>query len=156
MKIRRVNERDSEGVMRLLRQVNDVHADGRPDLFVHGRTKYSPEELMAIFSDEDRPVFVAADEDDRVVGYCFCVVEDYSGSNNLQPVKTLYIDDLCVDENCRGRGIGRQLFEWVVDYGRLNGFYNVTLNVWACNPGAQRFYESLGMRPLKTGMETIL
>lgn len=156
MKIRRVNSGDSEGVMRLLRQVNDVHADGRPDLFVHGRTKYDPEELKAIFSDEKRPVFVAADEDDRVLGYCFCVVEDYSGSNNLQPVKTLYIDDLCVDENCRGMGTGRQLFERVVDYARSNGFYNVTLNVWACNPGAQRFYESLGMRPLKTGMETIL
>jgi len=32
----------------------------------------------------------------------------------------------------------------------------VTLNVWCCNESAMKFYESLGMKPQKIGMEAIL
>lgn len=76
--------------------------------------------------------------------------------NNLTDIKTLYIDDLCVDENVRGRHIGTALYEYVLSYAKQNGFYNVTLNVWADNPGAVKFYEKIGLRVQKIGMEKIL
>jgi len=44
----------------------------------------------------------------------------------------------------------------VIDFARREGFYNVTLNVWSCNPGAQAFYEAMGMKPYKIGMEQVL
>lgn len=154
--IRRAQHSDEERIMELLRQVNDVHADGRPDLFRHGCTKYTRTELSAILDNELTPVFVAVDDADEVVGYCFCVVQDYSGSNNLMPVKTLYIDDLCIDRSFRGRHIGQRLYAFVKNYAKNEGFYNLTLNVWTCNPGAILFYESLGMHSMKTGMEEIL
>ena len=69
---------------------------------------------------------------------------------------TLYIDDICVDENARGLGAGRALYERILDYAREKGCYNVTLNVWSCNPGAMAFYEKLGLVPYKIGMEQIL
>ena len=81
---------------------------------------------------------------------------DYSGEHVLTPIKSLYIDDLCVDENCRGKHIGTKLFAFVKDYAKDIGCYNVTLNVWSCNEGAMKFYESLGMKPQKVGMEAIL
>jgi len=65
--------------------------------------------------------------------------------NILTDIKTLYIDDLCVDQNYRGHGIGKKLYEYVVDYAGENGFYNVTLNVWADNTAALKFYESLDL-----------
>ena len=74
----------------------------------------------------------------------------------MAPVKTLYIDDLCVDQAQRGKHVGRTIFEAVKVYAKDHGFYNITLNVWCCNPGAMKFYESLGMTPLKISMETIL
>lgn len=159
--IRRARLSDLQRVMDLLRQVNDVHADGRPDLFRHGFTKYNHDELAEILrvnetTETAMPVFVAVDGSDRLVGYCFCMVQDHTQSNNLVPIRTLYIDDLCIDGSCRGHGIGRRLYDHVMAYAREAGFYNLTLNVWSCNRSAMRFYESLGMMPMKVAMEQVL
>lgn len=72
------------------------------------------------------------------------------------PIRTLYIDDLCVNKQCRGKHIGTQLYNFVKEYAKANGFYNITLNVWQCNPSAMKFYEAIGLKPLKVGMEEIL
>ena len=153
--IRFAAEKDIPKLGDLLCQVDLVHHKGRPDIFKVGR-KYSDEELVELLKDESRPVLVAVDEADAVQGYCFCIYQQHLGDSVLTDIKTLYIDDLCVDEHIRGKGIGRRLYEAAVALAKETGCYNVTLNVWACNPTAQRFYESLGMKPLKTGMEQVL
>lgn len=143
---------------RLLSQVLEVHASGRPDLFRSGTRKYSDEELLAIFADDARPVFVAVDdaEDGRVLGHAFCELQDYRSSNNMQPILSLYIDDICVDEACRGRGVATALYQHVLGYAREIGCHNVTLNVWECNPGARAFYDAMGMSVQKTCLEQVL
>ncbi|WP_072374747.1 GNAT family N-acetyltransferase [Thermophilibacter mediterraneus] len=158
MVIRRACERDLAGVHRLLGQVLEVHAAGRPDLFRSGTRKYSDEELLAMFLDDARPVFVAVDPDDgeRVLGHAFCEVQDLRGSNNMQPILSVYVDDICVDEACRGRHVGTALYRHVIDYARELGCHNVTLNVWECNPGARAFYEAMGMSVQKTCLEQVL
>lgn len=156
MEIRRAVIDDIDGLDRLLCQVLMVHHNGRPDLFKADVKKYSDAELADILEDEKRPVFVCVDENNTVLGYAFCIYQQHIGSNILTDIKTLYIDDICVDENVRGRHIGKSLYEYVVQYARENGFYNVTLNVWSCNPGAVKFYESMGLKPYRIGMERIL
>ena len=157
MSIRRAQERDVEDILRLLVQVNMVHHNGRPDLFKGPTTKYTREELLALFRDEQRPVFVFMDEEHgHVLGHAFCMFLQEHGSNLMTDIKTLYIDDICVDENCRGRHVGKQLYEYVRKFAKENGCYNVTLNVWSCNESAMKFYESCGLKPYKVGMETIL
>ena len=153
--VRRAEARDIPAILDLLVQVDMVHHRGRPDLFKGPTTKYSAEELKAIFSNGETPVFVCTDENDKVVGHGFCVMEQYGGQLMTER-STLYIDDICVDENTRGQGVGRALYDHILDYAREAGCYNVTLNVWSCNPGAMAFYEKLGMAPYKIGMETIL
>ena len=157
MSIRRAEARDIPDVLKLLTQVDMVHHLGRPDLFNGPATKYTAEELAAIFPDDRRPVFVLTDEADaRVLGYAFCILQEHPGDHILTNIRTLYIDDICVDEDCRGQGVGRRLYEHALAHARSLGCHNVTLNVWACNPGAMRFYERLGMRVQKVGMETVL
>lgn len=153
--IRKALEKDIPTLMDLLHQVNMVHYRGRPDLFRPG-TKYTPDELKTILADDARPVFVWCDEEEKVKGYAFCVYQQHVNDQLLTDIRTLYIDDICVDENARHQHIGKQLYEHVADFARKNGFYNITLNVWSLNPGAQAFYESLGMKPYRIGMETIL
>ena len=153
--IRRAMEKDIPKMEDLLSQVDIVHHNGRPDIFKIGR-KYSAEELKVLLTDEDRPILVATDEKDEVMGYCFCIYQQHQDHSVLTDIKTLYIDDLCVDEALRGRHIGRELYEAAVKLARESGCYNLTLNVWSCNPSALRFYESCGMVPQKIGMETIL
>ena len=156
MLIRRAEERDMDGINSLLCQVLMVHHNGRPDLFKAGAKKYTDQELKDILKDDTRPVFVGVDEAGEVLGYAFCVFQQHIDNNILTDVKSLYIDDLCVDENIRGQHIGRQLYEYVVDFARKSGCYNVTLNVWACNESARVFYEKCGLVPQKIGMEKIL
>ena len=156
MEIRRACAADIPDVDRLLFQENQLHHEGRPDLFKQGGRKYTHAQLETIFLDDTRPVFVAADETGRVLGYAFCIFQQHVGDNILTDVKTLYIDDLCVDGACRGRHIGRALYDHVVAFARASGCYNVTLNVWSCNTSAQAFYEKCGLKPQKTGMEQIL
>ncbi len=184
MAVRRAEKKDIPAILKLLVQVNMVHHNGRPDLFNGPATKYTENELRELLKDDTRPVFVcteeirkeaadsendtvckAAAEDDaadtavgsgRVLGHAFCIFQQHIGDNILTDVKTLYIDDICVDENARHQHVGSQLYEHVLQFAREQGCYNVTLNVWECNPGARAFYEAQGMVPYKTGMEVIL
>lgn len=156
MQIRRAKEEDLEGINYLLEQVLMVHHNGRPDLFKANVKKYTDEELLEILRDDTRPVFVGVNDQNHVLGYAFCVFQQHVSDNILTDIRTLYIDDICVDETVRGQHIGKQIYEYVVRFARENGFYNVTLNVWSCNPGAMEFYQRMGLVPYKVGMELIL
>lgn len=156
MNIRRAEERDIPRLGELLLQVCRVHCQGRPDLFRDGGRKYSDGELRALLKDPDRPVLVAEDEAGAVIGYAFCVRQEHRNEGAFNDLTTLYLDDLCVDEQCRGQRAGQALYEAVLALARDMGCYNVTLNVWSCNPGAMRFYEKRGLKQQKIGMEIIL
>ena len=153
--IRKACKKDIEKIEDLLAQVCLVHHRGRPDIFNVGR-KYSVEELELLINDESRPILVSVDESDEVMGYCFCIFQQHQNNSVLTDIKTLYIDDLCVDENLRGKHVGKELYEAAVKLAKNSGCYNLTLNVWSCNPSAMRFYEAMGLVPQKIGMELIL
>lgn len=156
MNIRRATIEDMPGINKLLNQVLMVHHNGRPDLFKANVKKYTDEELAEIIKDDTKPIFVAVDDNNQVLGYTFCVYQQHINDNILTDVKTLYIDDLCVDEDKRGLHIGKQLYDYVVEFAKNNNFYNLTLNVWSCNESAMKFYEACGLVPQKVGMEKIL
>ena len=152
--IRKAEPRDLEAVNRLLGQVLRVHHAGRPDLFRPQGKKYTDQELLALFANPRKPVFVY-EEDGRVLGYAFCALQ-HQESGSLMPLTTLYLDDLCVDETARGRHIGTALFHHVKAFARQNGCHNLTLHVWECNPSARAFYSSLGLTPQYTSLECLL
>lgn len=154
MQIRRTTLTDIDGINKLLYEVHKVHSDKRPDLFKVGSKKYTNEELAKIIVDDNRPIFVYVDNDD-ILGYTFCVFIK-NNSNSLTDILTLYIDDLCVDENARGKKVGTSLYNYVLQFAKDAGCYNVTLNVWACNNSALKFYEKCGLSVQKIGMEKIL
>ena len=154
LNIRKATGKDIPGLVKLLFEVQKVHSDARPDLFISGSRKYTDDELKEILHDETKPVFVA-DINGEVGGYAFCVIST-PASHTLQPIKNLYIDDLCVDEKFRGHHIGTELYQYVLNYAKKIACYNVTLNVWADNKNAVKFYESIGLKIQKIGMKKIL
>ena len=155
MEIRFAAAGDIPGMIDLLRQVGEVHHRIRPDLFRDRAQKYSPTDLEALLQDAARPIFVGV-EDGRMLGYCFCVVEVTKNNPVLMDQKSLYIDDLCVDENTRGKHVGSALYDYAVGYAKQLGCDTLTLNVWCGNDSAMGFYESRGMKPRKVYMETAL
>ena len=156
MIIRRAEDKDLARIDALLEQVLMVHYNARPDLFKANVRKYTDEQLLEIIRDDSRPIFAAVDEDDVLMGYAFCVIQQHVDDNILTDIRTLYIDDLCVDEKLRGKHIGKALYDYVVAWAREHDFYNVTLNVWEGNDSAKKFYEACGLGVQKTGMELIL
>ena len=155
--VRRAVQGDEPRILDILLQVNNVHAEGRPDIFKKGGRKYTREQLSMLLVDESRPIFVAIDEESGdILGYGFCAIIDTAETSNLKPRRELYIDDLCVDEVYRGNGIGQIIFDYIREYAKEIGSYHLTLNVWACNPSAMKFYEKQGMQMLKKEMEILL
>ncbi|MBO4809929.1 MAG: GNAT family N-acetyltransferase [Prevotella sp.] len=159
--IRKATKNDIKGIIKLLHQVNMVHHVKRPDLFKPYTTKYNEQELEAMLNDSSKPIFVYVEANgeegaDLVLGHAFCQITEVKENQLLYGIKTLYIDDICVDEAARGKHIGKALYEYVHDYAQAIGCYNITLNVWDGNDPALCFYKNMGMQVQKTTMETIL
>jgi ribosomal protein S18 acetylase RimI-like enzyme len=152
--IRKANKNDIGRIIELLHQVDMVHHEIRPDLFKPYTTKYNEQELEALLDNDNNPIFVY--DDGEVLGHAFCQITDVKSHKLLQDAKTLYIDDICVDEKARGKHVGKALYEFVRDYAKSIGCYNMTLNVWEGNDPALSFYKNMGMKVQKTGMEEII
>ena len=152
--IRKATINDIQKILELLHQVNMVHYEIRPDLFKPNTTKYDEQELKVLLNDASKPVFVF--EDGLVLGYAFCQVTEVKDDILLQDIKSLYIDDICVDVTARGKHVGKALFDYVREYASSIGCCNITLNVWEGNDPASRFYQNMGMQVQKTTMELIL
>ena len=151
MLIRRAEITDIPDILRLLVQVCNVHQDIRPDIFKRDGVKYTESDLRELLTDESRPVWCAV-EDRHFLGYCFCQWKEYRDSSVSTDRKELYIDDLCVDEAARGKGVATELFRYVTAVAKSEGANFITLNVWEGN-SARSFYDKMGMKPRKTTLE---
>ena len=149
--VRRANRNDIGRIIELLHQVDMVHHEIRPDLFKPNTTKYNEQELEALLDDDSKPVFVF--DNGEVLGHAFCMITEARNDKLLQDIKTLYIDDICVDEKARGNHVGKALYEYVRDYAKSIGCNHITLNVWEGNDPALSFYRNMGMKVQKTTME---
>ncbi len=155
MKIRKAEEKDADGILALLVQVLSVHAAIRPDIFVEGRPKYDRSGVIRLIGDHSRRSYVA-EEDGKVLGYALCIIKEPQKDGFTLPRRTLYVDDLCVDANARGRHIGTALFEHVKKEAFSLGCSEITLNVWEGNDAAKAFYANMGMKTKKTELELLL
>lgn len=152
--IRYGEEKDIGRLLYLLKQVNQLHAEARPDLFIGGGTKYEEAELKDLLKKEDCLILVH--EEEAVDGYLFGFFQKTEQSSSRPEFITLYIDDLCVDKKKRGQGIGKALMEEAFAIGKRKGAYNVTLHAWEGNEKAILFYKKMGMNPQFVGFEKIL
>ena len=152
MEIRFANETDIPGMIGLLQQVGEVHHQIRPDLFRSGAQKYDEAALKELLQDPARPI-LAAVEDGRLLGYCFCILKVTENTPVLMDDKSPYIDDLCVDETCRGKHVGKALYARACAYAKELGCRSITLNVWCGNDSAMAFYEKQGLKPRNIHME---
>lgn len=155
MIVRFANEKDIPQMIDLLQQVGEVHHQIRPDLFRAGAQKYDEAALKQLLADPKRPI-LCGEADGKMAGYAFCILQEVSGDPVLCDRKTLYIDDLCVDESVRGAGVAPAIYQGVLDYARSIHCDAVTLNVWCGNDRAMHFYEKCGLKPQKIGMEFAL
>ena len=151
MQIRLAQKQDIPQLLNLLDQVGEVHHQLRPDIFRPGTQKYDAAALAALLQDETRPIYVAEHEG-TVAGYCFCVVKEFS-SHMWVARREFYIDDLCIDETMRRKGIAQALYDYALEQAKDRGCNSLTLNVWCGNDSAMAFYQKQGMTPRNILME---
>lgn len=147
---------DYDVIGRLLCEISSQHREGRPDLFAEASTKYDLSAYLALLKDDREVVFSACTEDGTVVGYMICKLIEQRENPVLRDMKTLYIDDLCVDRQYRSCHVGQQLMAAAEEYAKKLDCYNVTLNVWEFNEGARLFYEKQGYETQRRFLEKIL
>ncbi|KHD44069.1 N-acetyltransferase family protein [Streptococcus hongkongensis] len=153
--IRLAEKSDIPAILELLKSICQVHHQVRPDIFKADAGKFNQENLQAMLGHPDKPIYIYSDEEGKVLGHLFL---EYKIPDSLvrQPHKSLYIEDLCVSEGSRGKGVGKALMAFAENLARENGCYNLTLNVWNANQEAYAFYQDLAFTPQQTQMELIL
>lgn len=89
--------------------------------------------------DPASPIFSRlAERDGRVVGFVNCVLHE--GTWATAPL--CYLEDLFVDPDVRGGGVGRALIEDVLARARANGWDRVYWQTRETNAIARRLYDS--------------
>ena len=145
MKVRLAEEKDIDRISELLVQIGKLHHEARPDIFNLATPKFSAVDLCEIFEAPHKFILVAVDNADIVQGHLFCHTRESDGQGVIAKIKTMWVEDLCIDENCRGAGVGTLLFDALEELAREKGCDSITLNVWEFNESAINFYRKNGM-----------
>lgn len=99
-------------------QILLVHHQARPDIFKEKGRKYNEQDLEQLMNQGYTPIFIYEDEDGQILGYLFVTIKEESENPVLRPIKTLFIEDLCVNQAARGQKIGDQLYQFAISYLR--------------------------------------
>jgi len=89
-------------------------------------------------------ILLGAMDEDRLIGSVMGIVcrELYGDCTPF-----LVLEDMIVDESCRGRGIGKLLFGALENQARQRGCTQIILVTEANRKDAHKFYESVGFHP---------
>ncbi|MBR4458827.1 MAG: GNAT family N-acetyltransferase [Clostridia bacterium] len=152
MEIRFAREEDLDQVNVLRKQVNDVHVEGKPEVFKPGFCDELRDYIHVIFADP-RQKIVVADDGGAVCG--FAVLNHITRPENpfMYVRDFLDIDEFAVDEEHRRQGIATAMIRFIRNYAREQGFSRVELNMWEFNQGALAFYEAAGFTTYRRYME---
>ena len=152
MTVRIADERDLERVNELRRQVNDLHVEGRPDVFKPGFNEQLKNYVYTVYNDPCKDIAVA-EKDGVICGYA--VLNRFTKPETPFMYERSYVDvdEFGVDKAFRRQGIGRALMEYIRTYAKDNDFDRIELNMWEFNEGALRFYEDIGFGTYRRYME---
>ncbi|MBQ4423311.1 MAG: GNAT family N-acetyltransferase [Clostridia bacterium] len=152
MAVRFAKEKDLPRVNELRKQVNDLHAAGKPEFFRPGFSKELADLVFAIFDDPDKKI-VVAEREGVVCG--FAVLHRVIRPENPYMFERvcLDVDEFCVDAPYRRKGVGSELIAFIRAYAKENGFRRIELNMWEFNRDALAFYESAGFSTYRRYLE---
>lgn len=141
--IRMAKPEDYEEIEKLMKQIQKVHIDLRPDIFVDIDPVLEKKTFLNHISDRNDYV---AEFNDEIVGYVSLafVKKDYT---SIKSRLVLCINTLVVDEKYRGKSIGTQLMDFVKRLRDEMNFDKIELKAWYANKGAVSFYKEIGMKP---------
>lgn len=131
---------DREALNRLAAQVHAMHVAWRPDIYEMAQEMYPQERFDETV--KQRQLYVAK-IGDTVAGYVLLKIREYNWSGMVYR-KVMLIDEFCVDEICRGQGIGTEMMTEVRALAKAFGCTDLQLGVYPQNEEAVSFYQKCG------------
>jgi ribosomal protein S18 acetylase RimI-like enzyme len=153
MLIRLANTTDIDKILVLEEQIFRLHSRARADWVDETKRLFDHDFMKDCIESDNGKIFLAEDESSNIIGYCITYIKEIINHQVFRDMRNLEIEDLCIDEKHRGKGIGKKLFEEAVKHGKENGIKFIELSVWEFNQNAKIFYEHLGMRIKTNRME---
>ena len=152
--IRKVEKKDYEELVKLVYQVHELHYERRPDIYVDCNPL--PKEYFENMLNDENALNFVFEEEGIIMGLLMATKKHNNAITIARERVTYFIDDIVVDSNYRRKGIGKSLYEYLLNIAKINKVDSIELNVWAFNKSALKFYESLGMTVKNMKLENIL
>lgn len=155
MIVRFAKESELDRVNELRKQVNDIHVEGKPDVFKPGFGQELRDFVKVIWNDPEQEIVVA--EDDGVI--CgFAVLHHINKPENpfMKERDFIDIDEFCVDKDHRRKGAASAMVSFIKEFAREKGFKRIELNMWEFNQNALAFYEAAGFKTFRRYMEMMI
>lgn len=150
--VRLATKEDIKRVNELRKQVNDVHCEGRPDMFQPGFAKEIQNLAYEMIESEDRDILVAV-RDGVICGFACVGYVVRPVSPYMKERKFYHVDEFGVDQAYRRQGVATELFEFIKQEAKQKGFERIELDVWGFNEDAIKFYESVGFLTMRKYLE---
>ncbi len=141
--IRKAEIKDFNKVHKLIMQVHKLHVNGRTDIYKDVDPMNFEEFKNELLNTNN--TYLVAQLENEIVGICFAQIKETSNNKIMKDRKILNIENICVDENYQRKGIGKKLYNQIVQIAKEKNIPNVELIVWGFNKNAIKFYETLGM-----------
>jgi len=155
MIVRFAKDSELDRVNELRKQVNDIHVEGKPDVFKPGFGQELRDFVKVIWNDPEQEIVVA--EDDGVI--CgFAVLHHINKPENpfMKERDFIDIDEFCVDKDHRRKGAASEMVSFIKEFAREKGFKRIELNMWEFNQNALAFYEAAGFKTFRRYMEMMI
>lgn len=133
---------DWKRVNELAKQVQELHVQWRPDLFMSVDNVIIQKDFEIMVENKE---IVVAKLQDEIIGYMMFNIRELI-RHTMRYRKQLAIEAICVEEKCRGNGVGTTLLEYAKKIGKENDCTDIYLTVNEENEGAIKLYERFGLK----------
>lgn len=151
MKIRESRIEDTDQIVRIMQEVQNLHIKNRPDIFKSKKIEDIKKEVLEKINSFDITIIVA-EENEEILGIAICKVKEVINHINLKDTKVLSIDELGVKSNSQRKGIGRLLINQAKKIAKEKSCKRLELNCWQFN-SALEFYKKVGFEEQRTMFE---
>lgn len=152
MIIRFAKENELVRVNELRKQVNDLHVEGKPEVFKAGFNDELRDYIYNIWDDPEQEI-VVADLDGTICGFAVLHHIVKPATPFMYERDFIDVDEFCVDKDYRRQGVASEMITFIRNYAKEKGFNRIELNMWEFNRDALAFYETVGFKTYRRYME---
>ena len=150
--IRFAKENELARVNELRKQVNDLHVEGKPEIFRAGFNDELQDFIYKIWEDPEQKI-VVAELNGVICGFAVLHHIHRPESPFMQERDFMDVDEFCVDKEYRRQGIATEMISFIRNYTKEMGIKRLELNMWEFNQDALAFYEAVGFKTYSRYME---